>query len=121
MSDEDKKTEQNEQPPTPPETQITDEPNSPNVAQDGEDYVHLPAIIATEYGMARSEVRMMLTLGQIFVVEGDEEKELVGTEKFDVPESKILGKTLRLKSDVRGVQFVYNGPHLDKYTGDRFA
>ncbi len=66
------------------------------------DLVHLPAVIANEVGMSRSEARMAMVLGTTEV-----DGQMLSRNVFDVPREGLEGKTIVLRSDTHNVVLTY--------------
>jgi hypothetical protein len=65
--------------------------------------VHLPAILADEFGISRSEARMEVMMGQI-TIDGE-----MTTEKLDLPYDKVKGKQIVVKGETREFTMTYDG------------
>jgi hypothetical protein len=71
--------------------------------------VHLPALIADEFGVARSVVRMAIGMGKVEVDGKD-----LGVV-FDVNRSQIEGKEIVVTGEERQYKMVYDSDDRQRY------
>ncbi len=69
-----------------------------------ESIVHLPALLADNFGVSRSEARMHVAMGTVEI-----DGKLVEGDRFDFERSDIDGKEIVVKSELRAYKLRYEG------------